>query len=244
MTEVMREVIDQKNEVQKDDDLFDCTERLTVVDYEKELMRKRAQLLFKLKDPIIYQEFTDFMSFSKSSRFVFCLNCVYTLILLPPIVANLLLGSHEMALMSVLETILSVLMVLAGWLLYGCIREGSLVQSRGKVLLALTRTKSWKEVSNQVQGILYLLLVTLMGLVVIRRTWVGECSNSGFWYMWTCNPSAASHGLPIDSAVILAAIPVLFSCVMRETRVALILLAWSMTIFCLIFCCVLVHSTQ
>lgn len=244
MTEVTREARDRKSEVEKDDDLFAWTERLTVVDYEKELMRKRAQLLYKLKDPIIYQEFMDFMSFSKSSRIVFSLNCLYTLVLLPPIIANLLLGSREVVVMSILESILSILVVLAGWLLYGCMREGSLVQSRGRCLLALTRTKSWKEVSDRVQCILYLLLVTVMGLVMIRRTWTGECSNSGYWYIWTCNPSAASHGLPVDSIVILSAIPVLFSCVMRETRVTLTLLAWSMTMFCLIVCCVLVHSTS
>ncbi len=207
MVEVPREGRDRKREPGKgNDDVFTWTERLTVVDYEKELMKKRAQLLYKLKDPIIYQEFVDFMSFSKSSRFVLCLNCVYSLVLLPPVVANLLLGSREVVVMSVLETVLTILMVLAGWLLYGCMREGSLVQSHARFLLAITGTKSWKEVSNQIQGLLYFLLVGSMGLVMIRRSWVGECRNSGYWTLWTCNPSAASHGLPMDSTVILVGI--------------------------------------
>ncbi len=227
-----------------DDDLFEWKKRMTVVDYEKELMRKRVQLLYKLKDPIIYQEFMDFMSFSKSNYFVLSLNCLYTLILLPPVIANLLLGHREVLVLSILETFLTILMILAGWLLYGCMREGSFVRSRGKFLLTFTKTKAWKEVSDQVQCLLYLSLVTSISLVMIRRTWTGECSHSGYWYSWTCNPYAPSHGLPIDSAVILVTIPLLFSCVMRETRAILTVLAWSITMFCLIFCCVIVNSTN
>lgn len=225
-------------------ELFTWTSMMSVVDYEKELMRKRSQLLYQLKDPIIYREFMEFMSFSKSTRFVFILNLVYTIVFPPPIIVNLVFGSEKARILSVLEMILISLATLAGWLLYFSMKEDSFVRKHCEFLLLVTRKKSWKKLSDEVQSVLYLSLVLSMGLVMIRRTWIGECRSTEYLYSWTCNPNASSNGFPMDSAAILMIIPLLFSCVMRETRVGLTLTAWLIVMFCLTFCSGMLLSTR
>lgn len=205
---------------------------------ESDLMRKRSQLLYQLKDPFIYREFMEFMSFSKSTRFVFILNLVYTFAFPPPIIVNLIHGSNKSLFLSCIELILISITVAAGWLLYGCMLEGSFVRSHCSFLLSLSHKTplTWKKLSDTVQAVLYLSLVSAMGLVMIRRTMAGECGSADYLYSWTCNPNAASNSYPIDSAAILMIIPILFSCVMRETRVGLTVVAWLMVIGCLLYC--------
>ncbi len=226
------------------DELFACTTTMSVVDFEKELMRKRPHLLHQLKDATIYREFMEFMSFSKSKRFVFILNLVYTFLFPLPILLNLVFGNNQAVILSVIELFLIIIAVFAGWLLYGSMDVNSFTQKHFKFLLKKLKVESWDKLSNKLQSVLYLSLVLSMGLVMIRRTWIGECDSDEYLHSWSCNPNAARNDIPLDSAATLMIIPLVFSCVMRETRVTVTLTAWSIIMFCLIFCSGYLRSTR
>ncbi len=223
-------------------DLFNWTNN-SVIDLEKELMRRRAKLLLQLKDPILYREFMEFMSSSKSSKFVFILNLVYTFLFSPPIILNLVFGSKKLFWISCIEVALMGLAILSGWLLYVCMKEDSYIRRRfGAIILSYSTSKSWKKLSDQIQAVLYLSLVVAMSLIMIRRTLEGNCTKTNFIQLWSCNPSASYKSYPLDSATILMIIPIIFSCVMRETRIGLSMAGWSIVLFTLIYCTCLLPS--
>ncbi len=223
-------------------DLYNWTNN-SIIDLQKELLGRRIKLLLQLKDdPILYREFMEFMSSSKSSRFVFLLNLVFTFLFSPPIILNLVNGSR-LVWVSYVEVTMIGLAVLSGWLLYVCMKEDSFIRRRfGAIILSFTTSKSWRKLSDQFQAVLYLALVLSVSLMMIRRTLVGECNETSFLQLWSCNPSASYKSYPLDSASMLMVIPILFSCVLRETRVGLTMIAWSIVLFTLIYCASVVHS--
>lgn len=226
-----------------DGNIAEWTNLMSVVDYERVLMKNRSLLLNQLKDPTIYKEFMEFMSFSKSTNFVFMLNVLFTIVFVPPLVsACFVVVCRENISSLIIEISLVSIVIINGWLLYGCLQENSLFQIHGKFLLRWTGVSSWKVLADYVQAILYISLVTMKGFILVHRTWIGQCNQQSYLYSWACNPNAPGHMFPTDSAVFVMMIPIIFTYVLRETRFRLSLLAWGIAMISIVISCVMLGS--
>ncbi len=224
------------------DENFDLSHwtRDSVAGLEKELITRKGRFLLQLQDPVLYREFREFMSLSKAWRFAILLNIAITFFFIPPIVSQAVF--RPVSTFTCLEFLLIILTINSAWLSFFIMREDSPVRRYCSFLLSWTRNTSWQSLSDQLQAVLYLSLVILMSLVMIRRVMKGECKEVRFWNVWMCNSSASSNVYPVDSAVPLMLIPIFFCCVMREMRIVLTIVAWSIVMFTLIYCTCLLPS--
>ena len=225
------------------------TDFRTIVEYEKALMTKRSQLLLKLRNPLIYQEFMQFMSASKATKFVLLLNFICLFLIFPPIIGLSTITANDPSdsisfQIFIVEIIFAATSIISGWFLYGCLKFEFFRIQCEEFLLAM-RFSSQQAVVDYLQAAFYISLVALNGIVLVHRIWRGKCSGPGlFIYRWTCNPNAESDGFPLDSVVFLMFIPVLFTVVLREARVRVTITAWAIVLTALAFSCVLLQSSE
>lgn len=220
----------------------------SIIDYEKQLMQQRSQLFMQVwKDRKLYQEFIEFMSYSKSPRFILVLNIVYTIFFLTPL-TTLFLFQDELSITSLwlgsIEFFFASLTMLCGWTLYASIEEISPIRVVGRNLFHLKTKSDWRLFSDRVQFVLYLSLVMRHGITLVRRTLSGRCDRNTFLYLWTCNPQDSSNTFPLDSASLLMIIPILFCVVYREARIGVNIIAFLIVLLSLIYCSILLNSSQ
>jgi hypothetical protein len=208
----------------------------SMIEYEKELMVQHHQLLFQLRDPKIYNEFTDFMHYSKSSRFMFLVNLVFTFLVIPLVGINTV-ETDGFSVLSVLALVLSLISFVLLWILY--FYQCNQIQDNF----------NWACFTSfpvrHLQVVLLASLTTLFSLVNIHRSTADDCNDDVSWlYLWTCNPYAESKTLPYDTTLILMLIPILFVIIMRETNLVYIFLSWVTTIVALFTCAILLESSH
>ncbi len=237
------------NSVEMVEELFSLNDNLkTIIDYERQLMRQRSALFIQVwKNRNLYQEFIEFMSFSKSSKFVGLLNIFYTIFLALPMVSFYISNVKTSSVtfrMVIFESVFLLISFISGWLLYFCIVENPLFLRIGVSLLGQRTKSDWKTTTDRVQATLYLSIVCRHGLALIRRTWDGSCANMAFHYVLACNPENEGRTFPFDSACVMMIVPILFAVVYREARIGVNLAAWSIVLFSIIFCCVLLESVR
>jgi hypothetical protein len=199
---------------------------LSLIEYEREFMKQRLQLLWKLRDPIIYREFTDFMTFSKSTRFLFILNILF---LCSALIPTIVLGVGSQPLrdyLFILEIFLIALMFLSGWGLYITLK------------LPTRPPELHKTFIEKFQTVFYFSTLILHCIILIHRTLDGECRHP-FSYLrsWSCNPNSESSTIPIDSSLMVMVIPIIFSTVLREARILILISGWIIAILGLVYCC-------
>jgi hypothetical protein len=217
-------------------DLDDSDHFRSMIEYEKELMVQRHQLLFQLRDPKVYNEFADFMHYSKSSRFMCLVNLVFTLLVIP-LVGVSTVASDGFSALSVLALVLSLISFVLMWILYFY----QCNQIQGDFNWACFTSFPVRHV----QVVLLASLTTLFSLVNIHRSTADDCDDDISWFhIWTCNPYAKSKALPYDTTLILMLIPILFVVIMRETNLVYILLSWVATIVSLFTCAILLASSH
>ncbi len=231
------------------EELFSLNDNFkSIIDYERQLMRQRSALFLQVcKNGPLYQEFIEFMNCSKSSRFIAVLNIFYTIFLIIPLITVYVLRNKTSSTpftIAVFEILFVLISIVSGWFLYFCIVENRLLLRLGESLLGARTKSDWKIFSDRVQATLYLSIVCRHGLGLIRRTWVGNCNNSALLYAWTCNPENGGRIFPFDSACVLMIVPILFAVVYREARIGVNIVAWSIVLFSIIFCCVLLESVR
>ena len=231
------------------EELFSLNDNFkSIIDYERQLMRQRSALFLQVfKNGPLYQEFIEFMNCSKSSRFIAVLNIFYTIFLIIPLITVYVLRNKTSSTpftIAVFEILFAVISIVSGWLLYFCIVENPLFLRIGVSLLGQRTKSDWKTTTDRVQATLYLSIVCRHGLALIRRTWDGSCANMAFHYVLACNPENEGRTFPFDSACVMMIVPILFAVVYREARIGVNLAAWSIVLFSIIFCCVLLESVR
>jgi hypothetical protein len=208
----------------------------SMIEYEKELMVQRHQLLFQLRDPKVYYEFADFMHYSKSSRFMFLVNLVFTFLVIPLVSINTV-ESDGVSALSVIALVLSLISFVLMWILY--------FYQCNQIQGDFNWTCFNRFPVRHLQVVLLTSLTALFSLVNIHRSTAGDCNDDVSWlHLWSCNPYAESKTLPYDTTLILMLIPILFVIVMRETNLVYILLSWVATIVSLFTCAILLTSSH
>ncbi len=224
------------------------TNQKTIVDYERQLMQQRTELFMQVwRNPLLYQEFIEFMTFSKSPIFIGVLNVLQTLFIFLPVLTFQIKNNYSSRITSILvviEIIVGISAALSGWLLYFCITENSYLQNIGKLWFQLNTRSDWKHLTGRIQLITYVCVVLRHGIALIRRTLTGTCVNPSLLYSWTCNPQSSSHIFPLDSACISMLIPIFFCVVYREARIEVNIAAWLTVLFCLTTSCIILNSLQ
>jgi hypothetical protein len=170
--------------------------------YEKELMEKRDILLFQLHDPNIHYEFMNFMKYSRSSFAIIILNLIYAFLYLPYLLKEFFYPTNQKnwnSQFTMIEIILAVTLFLAGWYLYYIVRQGEVVKKS-------LHSDSERRI-DQTRGFLFLSLILLNGIILIHRSINGK--------------DDLLTSLPFDTAFNLISIPVVFTTVLRETRIYL-----------------------
>ncbi len=220
---------------------------VSIVDYEKELVAKRYQLLTTLKNPVIYREFIDFMSYSKSTRFLFVLNLIYTFLFIPPFLEAFIRDESaeegSSLSFSIPEGFLLVCIIVLGWLLLLLIVYEKKMQNQR---LCVYFYKRYKSICDGIQAALYLLLLGFHGSLLIFRTAIGPCKSKFRENIssWRCNPNAEGGALPLDSVIMVMFIPIIFTCVLRETRIILTIVGWALAVMSLIISAVVLGSMK
>ncbi len=219
-------------------------EKISVIDYERELMKRRAHLLRCLKDPSIYQEFMRFMSNSKSTRFLFILNVLFMIFFIPTCTKLAAPSSTHGNIWFICEFLVEVSLTVTGWLLYGCLADESWLRPYSEWVREQTKMKTWDQLGDVLQSIFYISAVLVRALDLIQRVESGPCKDSSYVSSFSCNPNSKSDNFPTDSLIILMVMPIFFSCVLRETRIPLMLSAWCIVIFSLLYTSCILASSQ
>ncbi len=216
----------------------------SIIDLEKELMKRRDKLIWSLKDPQLYKEFVRFMSHSKSAHFIFVMNLFFLVFLFPSIIKFNYGKEENIKLWCMGEFILEVIMIVSGWLLYGCMCEKSIFRSGANWILQVSEMKSLEQLSNLLQAIYYLSTVSMRALDLIQRTVAGQCATDDILPSFSCNITANTGSFPLESFTLLVVIPILFICVARESRIGLNFVAWCITTAPIYYSCVVLKSSR
>jgi hypothetical protein len=183
--------------------------------YEKELMGKSEISLFQLHDPKIRNEFMNFMNYSRSSFAIIILNLIYAFLYLPFLLMEFFYPTNQKnwnSQFTMIEIILAVALFLAGWYLYYIVRQG-------EVLKKSLHSPSERRI-DQTRAFLFLSLIVLNGTILIHRSISGQ--DDSFINQKSENLDCkVSQCLPFDAAFNLITIPVVFTTVLRETRIYL-----------------------
>jgi hypothetical protein len=209
----------------------------SMIQYEKELVEKRHLLIFQLRNPKVYQEFSEFMNYSKSSFFLFLVNLIFTFLVIPLVGCSTFTSDMATTACSVLEIIISFCMLCFMWLLL-C-RQIAKFQDN-KIFSNL------RKVSIEWLQECYLFSVTaLFAIINIRRVYQGQCSADTPWIsIWSCNPNGKSNGIPFDSFFIMLLIPIVFVVVLRETNFLCVFLCWFIVVSTLLTCVIMLGSAH
>eukprot|EP01040_Poterioochromonas_malhamensis_P006281 gene6281-6760_t len=82
------------------------TNQKTIVDYERQLMQQRTELFMQVwRNPLLYQEFIEFMTFSKSPIFIGVLNGLQTLFIFLPVLTFQIKNNYSSRITSILVVI-------------------------------------------------------------------------------------------------------------------------------------------
>eukprot|EP01040_Poterioochromonas_malhamensis_P003022 gene3022-3210_t len=155
-------------------------EKISVIDYERELMKRRAHLLRCLKDPSIYQEFMRFMSNSKSTRFLFILNVLFMIFFIPTCTKLAAPSSTHGNIWFICEFLVEVSLTVTGWLLYGCLADESWLRPYSEWVREQTKMKTWDQLGDVLQSIFYISAVLVRALDLIQRVESGPCKDSSY----------------------------------------------------------------
>jgi hypothetical protein len=102
-------------------------------------------------------------------------------------------------------------------------------------------------ISQQLQGILFVILIFFHCLILLARVLRGKCDYLPVFFVienWSCNMSSNANTLPLDSLFHLILIPIIFVVNIRETRIKLIQFAWLTTVCTLIASAAIVRSVH
>ncbi|RYG69340.1 hypothetical protein EON64_02995 [archaeon] len=83
---------------------------------------------------------------------------------------------------------------------------------------------------------LALSLTSFYGFRLITRVLRGPCDPYHYRsspYSWTCNPQHESKGLPPESIITIMIMQIVFSIVLRDVRMGVLLLCWALVIACI-----------
>mmetsp|Transcript_3671 Transcript_3671/g.4030 ORF Transcript_3671/g.4030 Transcript_3671/m.4030 type:complete len:251 (+) Transcript_3671:73-825(+) len=210
-------------------------ESLTVIDLEKEIVKRRDKLLYSLRDPIIYKEFTRFMSNSKSIDFLWAVNLFFSISFYPTIMKAIYGVQENLCLWVAFEFVSEVITFLSACVVCGFLREESIFRRASQWLLSCTNAKSPEALADFFHTIFYISIMLARSIDLVQRSVAGECKSSDWSGAFACNPNAKTGGFPIESFCILLSVPVLFVCALREIRFYLNLTAWMIGLFAIIF---------
>jgi hypothetical protein len=209
----------------------------SMIQYEKELVEKRHLLIFQLRNPQVYKEFSEFMNYSKSSFFLFLINLIFTFLVIPLVGCSTFTSDMATTACSVLEIILSFCMLCFMWLLL-CRQIAKFQDSK---LLSNLRKVS----IEWLQECYLFSVTTLFAIINIRRVYEGQCPDGASWFrIWSCNPNGKSNGIPFDSVFIMLLIPIVFVVVLRETNFLCVFLSWFVVVSTLFTCVIMLGSAH
>eukprot|EP01040_Poterioochromonas_malhamensis_P008020 gene8020-8668_t len=183
-------------------------ESLTVIDLEKEIVKRRDKLLYSLRDPIIYKEFTRFMSNSKSIDFLWAVNLFFSISFYPTIMKAIYGVQENLCLWVAFEFVSEVITFLSACVVCGCIREESIFRRASQWLLSCTNAKSPEALADFFHTIFYISIMLARSIDLVQRSVAGECKSSDWSGAFACNPNAKTGGFPIESFCILLSVPV------------------------------------
>ncbi len=228
------------------DDLITISPEMpSVIEYERELMKRRSNLLRSLKDPVIYQEFMRFMSNSKSTRFLFVLNLIFMIFFGPTFAKLIAPFSPSARIWFVFELIFELIMTVTGWLLYGCMEQDSFLRSYSQWIKQKFKINTWDELGDSLQAIFFISAIIVRALDLIQRSTAGDClEDTEYMSTFSCNTNGKSNTFPTDSLLVLMIMPIFFGVVLRETRIRVLSCAWFIVVFTLLYTSILFASSQ
>eukprot|EP01040_Poterioochromonas_malhamensis_P016215 gene16215-18353_t len=232
---------------QSDDDIGDLlattSPTTSVLDLERELMKRRDKLLSSLQDRALQKEFMRFMSNSKSPGFFLMLHLLSCFSVIQTVFKFRYGQQRFILLWCAAEFALEIVVVVSGWLLYGSINdEESYWGSYTSWLLKGSKPRLREKNADLLQAIYYMACVAVRSLDLIQRTVAGQCPSTDIPHSFSCNNSAHAGSFPMESFFILLLVPVLFVCVLKETRMYLNITAGVVAVFSISLCALLLAS--
>jgi hypothetical protein len=232
---------------QSDDDIGDLlattSQTTSVLDLERELMKRRDKLLSSLRDRALQKEFMRFMSNSKSPGFFLMLHLLSCFSVIQTVFKFRYGQQRFILLWCAAEFALEIVVVVSGWLLYGSINdEESYWGSYTSWLLKGSKPRLREKNADLLQAIYYMACVAVRSLDLIQRTVAGQCPSTDIPHSFSCNNSAHAGSFPMESFFILLLVPVLFVCVLKETRMYLNITAGVVAVFSISLCALLLAS--
>eukprot|EP01040_Poterioochromonas_malhamensis_P003020 gene3020-3208_t len=184
------------------------SESLSVFELEKEIVKRRDKLLWSLRDPIIYNEFIQFMNHSKSVGFLWIINLFFSVAFIPAAMKAMYGKQDYITIWATIDFTIVTTTWLSGCLVCGCLDEKSVFRRTAKALLTYTTATSLEALADSLVAIFYLSVVIGRSLELIQRTVAGQCKTLDWSESFSCNPNANVGNFPMESFCIVASIPV------------------------------------
>lgn len=224
-------------------------ERTDKYDAEQKYIGSHLNLFGQLNDPELMLEYSEFSAKNRSILLIFLFNIYFTGAMISSIDSTLVLhrdhrhhNDNNIVILTHVQWILSVATALLGWVLF----LRNLTYSWPNFQLG-DATQWLRRFGQNCQYTMLMVLTLSYAVRLIIRVLSGKCEhgeNPFHSYVWNCNPAAEMRALPFDTVAVLMFCPILYTCIMRETRFEYLVLSYTIVCFTLVFCACMIHSTN
>ena len=211
--------------------------------YADDILLEHVNRFLQIKDSQIELEFDKFNRCRESVTSTLIIAIFFTLYTIPYVSAFVIYNiipnhTHVEKDHAVSGAILSLSQVASVWLLYVLqyLQKQSQLNNRF-VNFLVTHIKSY-------QTLVVLITCSCYWSRLIVRVHNGQCATHRIVVNWNCNPYADSEGLPLDTLVMIMALPLIMSLTAKSIHRNLFALTWFGTVISIVYCAVLLRATS